>query len=223
MKCLTGFHIKLIALVTMLIDHAGAILFPQYFVLRLIGRLSFPLFCFLLIEGYTHTRDVRKYLLRLGIFAWISEAPFDIAFYGGWFVPVHQNIFFTLFLGILAIFCMDRIRTVSGWGGNIASYGIAVIFGIAAEFLHTDYGLEGVLAIAVMHELRYSRLLQSLAFTLITSFGNSLQVFSVFSAVPMCLYNGEKGYRSKAMQYIFYVFYPVHLLILYGILKMKLL
>lgn len=223
MKCLTGFHIKLIAMVTMLIDHVGAILFPQYFELRLIGRLSFPLFCFLLIEGYTHTRDVRKYLLRLGIFALISEAPFDIAFFGGWFVPIHQNIFFTLFLGVLAIFCMDRIRMASGWGGNIASYGAAVVLGFGAEFLRTDYGLEGVLAIAVMYELRYSRLLQSFAFTLISSFGNSVQVFSVFSAIPMCMYNGKKGYGSKAMQYIFYVFYPVHLLVLYGILKMNIL
>ena len=206
---------------TMLIDHAGFILFPQCIGLRVVGRIAFPLYCFLLIEGYTHTRNIYKYLLRLGIFAVISEIPFDIGFFGGWFVPGHQNVFFTLLLGILAIYCMDRIRTKFGREGYIVSYVAAVAIGFAAEFLHTDYGLEGVLAIAIMYELRHSKVLQSVSFALITSFGSSIQAFSVFSVVPLCLYNGEKGYSSRVLQYVFYLFYPVHILVLYWILKMN--
>ena len=99
---LSGSTLKLIAIVTMFIDHLGVVAFETqisnymvpYYIMRLIGRLAFPIFCFLLVEGFFHTRDVKKYALRLLVFAFISEIPFDLAFNRQLFYWRHQNVFF---------------------------------------------------------------------------------------------------------------------------------
>ncbi|NLC03985.1 MAG: TraX protein, partial [Tissierellia bacterium] len=91
--------LKIIALISMVIDHYGAIFQSGIDIYRIIGRLAFPIYAFLLVEGYTHTRDVKKYGRRLLIFALVSELPFDLAFYGK-LSFTHQNIFFTLFIGL---------------------------------------------------------------------------------------------------------------------------
>lgn len=93
---LTSSGLKIIAIVTMLIDHIGLVLFPELFILRLIGRLAFPpIFAFLLVEGFFHTKDVKKYMVRLGMYALISEVPFDLARKGGVVFDISgQNIFF---------------------------------------------------------------------------------------------------------------------------------
>ena len=133
MKKLSTFTLKLIAIITMVIDHTGAIFFPDQMWLRAIGRIAFPIFVFLLVEGLFNTSNIKKYLTRLGIFALISEIPFDMAFYKARFgvdfltdlkgatqdmqildlfirrLIKHQNIFFTLFLGLLAIYLMKLV------------------------------------------------------------------------------------------------------------------
>ena len=98
-KGLNSFQLKCIAIVTMLIDHIGAIIFPTQMGFRIIGRFSFPIFCFLLVEGFHHTKDVKKYMIRLGIFALISEIPYDLAFRNVFLEFERQNVFFTLLLG----------------------------------------------------------------------------------------------------------------------------
>ena len=112
---LSGSTLKLIAIVTMFIDHLGVVAFETqisnymvpYYIMRLIGRLAFPIFCFLLVEGFFHTRDVKKYALRLLVFAFISEIPFDLAFNRQMFYWRHQNVFFTLFIGLLVIALLE--------------------------------------------------------------------------------------------------------------------
>jgi hypothetical protein len=144
---ITGSTLKIIAIVTMFIDHVGASLFEHYMsildasgpdicreiitsklpglwqdwmgdivavqsidlILRAIGRIAFPIFCFLLVEGFLHTRNVKKYLIRLFIFAFISDIPFDLAFFAEIGLN-HQNVFFTLFLGVSALACIDYVR-----------------------------------------------------------------------------------------------------------------
>ncbi len=103
---MNSFHLKMIAIITMLIDHTAAVLIPSntvlWLVMRCIGRLAFPIFVFLLVEGFYHTRDVKKYLLRMGAFALLSEIPFDLAFYGKVLEFTHQNIFLPYSLGYCA-------------------------------------------------------------------------------------------------------------------------
>src|SRR5699024_2332190 len=100
-SCLSGFQLKCIAILSMALDHTGAVLFPQEIWLRCAGRLAFPVFCFLIVEGFVHTHDVYRYMARLGVFALISEIPYDLAFRGVCLEFAYQNVFFTLLIGIV--------------------------------------------------------------------------------------------------------------------------
>lgn len=90
---LDGTVLKLIACLSMFIDHLGAVCFSGMMGFRIIGRLAFPIYCFLLVEGAVHTRNMKKYILRMGIFALISEVPFDLAFITGWYIRVIRMYF----------------------------------------------------------------------------------------------------------------------------------
>ena len=205
---LSGFQLKMIAMITMLIDHLGAILFPQYFWMRKVGRLAFPIFAFLLVEGFLHTKDVYAYLKRLFLFALISEPFFDFAFYGKWFTLEHQNIFFTL---VLSLGLMKLLDDNPGMGQKILCFaGIAVL----AELIGCDYGTGGVLTILIFYQYRQNKLWMSLFFAVIHMFmwGTfSVQSYAVLALMPILLYNRRRGMHVK---YAFYIFYPAHLLIL---------
>ena len=199
-----AFTLKMIAAVTMLIDHTGYIFFPQYVFLRIIGRIAFPIFAFLIVEGFMHTRDVKKYIYRMIAFALITEIPFDFAFYGtvNW---GHQNVLITFTLALLALY-IDRQYS--------RKVGIAAAFGLAllAEFIGSDYGMFGVIVV-MMFYWNYDRFYNKLIFgtATLTLLVSSYQIFDVMAMIPIGLYNGKKGIGVK---YFFYVFYPGHLLIL---------
>ncbi len=259
---LSGYHLKLIALITMLIDHIGAILiwriyaasysltgsmyiseklsdkiivwvsenqdivFTIYEWTRYIGRMAFPIYCFLLVEGFMHTRSVAKYAGRLALFALISEIPFDLACYGQLWRYSSNNVFFTLVLGLLAIWAVSYVEKFyefwqeKEWEpilGRILtlSAGLIIIVGFGAfadMVLFTDYGLGGVVAIVVMYLLRGQKEVAFaaavLALTVITS---STEILALFMLYPIMKYDGSRGRNMKC---IFYAFYPVHLLIL---------
>ena len=170
-KGLSGSALKMIAIATMLIDHIAATviirvlkfggyndsLYQLYRVMRNIGRIAFPIFCFLLVEGFMHTRDREKYALRLGCFAAISEIPFDLAFNGKILEVGYQNVFFTLLLGLLTMMAYDSVMKQSRfsvWKRTGLST-LAILVGMfAAEFLSTDYGALGVLCIMVFYLFR---------------------------------------------------------------------
>lgn len=105
---ITSYQLKWIAIVTMVIDHMGAILYPTEMVFRYIGRISFPIFCFLLVEGFCHTHDIFGYMARLGAFALMSEIPYDLAFNGEVLEFTHQNVFFTLLLGVILMYVLEK-------------------------------------------------------------------------------------------------------------------
>lgn len=213
--------LKLIACAAMLLDHIGAVFFPGA-VLRDIGRLSFPIFCFLLAEGFYHTRNRKKYALRLLGAMLLAELPFDLAFFGRIYWG-HQNVMLTLLLGFLAV------RAVNGLKSGAAKGLIAVGLTVAAEYLRADYGGTGVLLIlmfALTRELpgknwlRFGLMLflfagmPSITVLRIGTFGITQQMLGTLAMIPIALYSGEKRTSSKAVQLGFYLFYPVHLAIL---------
>lgn len=223
---LSGSTLKLIACFTMLIDHTGAAvvwtllqqpairrnvteynrILSTYNVMRQIGRLAFPIFCFLIVEGFFHTHDVRKYMKRLFLFALISEFPFDFALKTEWFFPRKQNVYFTLLIGLLVIFLMSQFRS-----RRIMQLTIFLAGMLFARGLMTDYSYKGVFLITILYIFHDDRLLQC--------FAGAASIAWETTAPPafiLCyLYNGKRGLRLK---YFFYLFYPVHLTIL-GILK----
>lgn len=208
-QCLDSFQLKCIAIVSMALDHTGAVLYPSQIWLRCLGRIAFPIFCFLIVEGFFHTHDVRRYMGRLGVFALISEIPYDLAFRGVPLEYAHQNVFFTLLIGIGMMVLLERNRE---WPVK------AVILLLAmwlAVLIRSDYNFRGVLLIFVFYIFHESRWLAVTA----GGFWNFLyqgviQKYGVLSVLPLALYNGERG---RKMKYFFYIFYPVHLLLLYGI------
>lgn len=225
-KGITGNTLKMVAIVTMLLDHAGVILvaggilgdnviqegspWPMvYVVLRTIGRLAFPIFCFLLTEGFLHTRDVKKYGIRLLAFAFISEIPFDLAIFDQWFQPGYQNVYFTLFLGLCVLHFYRKAA------GNPVKQSLAALAGMAAaSLIRSDYDAIGIGMILIFYVFRENKKLQTL-------FGGMLAVVSSLSLsgaaalafIPIRMYNGKRG--EKDLKHFFYWFYPVHLLLLY--------
>ena len=110
MRGLNTFTLKIIAIVSMLVDHIGLVFFPEVMMFRIIGRISFPIFAYVLAEGIYYTKDITKYMLRLGIFALLSEIPYDLAVMGSVLEFSHQNVFFTLFFGVLMFWAYKKIE-----------------------------------------------------------------------------------------------------------------
>lgn len=238
----SGTALKTIACITMLIDHIGAscieagLLLPELEtgevsggawdqlslfqldrVLRFTGRLAFPLFCFLLVEGFVHTHDVKKYVRRLFLFALISEVPFDLAFFRTPFALDHQNVYWTLALGVLAMAGLKRFEKengLPGWQGLVWAGGCAAL----ALAVNTDYHAIGVLIICTLYLTRADRKRQCLAGALLFLF----ELTAPLAFVLVWFYNGQRGACSPLQKKAFYWFYPVHLLVLAGITNLML-
>ena len=210
---MSRFQLKILAIVTMLVDHIGAVLFPNVIVLRIIGRLAFPVFAYLISEGLLHTSSIKIYLWRLFVFALISEVPFDLAFHGTLYYPKSQNVFFTLFLGLAAIAFLHTYLSRN----SVMAIAFAAAAALCAEILHSDYGWFGVAVVILFYCFKNYSTKGVLTFALLVSgyslFYGSLEFYAIASSVPILLYNGKKG--NLNWKYFFYAFYPVHLLLLY--------
>lgn len=218
---MTTFTLKLIACIAMLIDHTTAIFVKNqelWTIGRGIGRIAFPIFCFLIVEGFFHTSNAKRYLVRLGVFAIISEFAFDFAFWNTinmTSIFSYQNVYFTLFIGLLAIMVYDKIllkyRSQPSTFNILAV--ITIVFsGVAAVLLKSDYDFRGILYIFIFYIFHYSKKKTLLAFALFTGFiAPGIQLLQILAIPFIWLYNGKKG---PSMKYVFYAFYPVHLAIL---------
>ncbi len=215
MRRLTGLELKLIAMLTMVVDHIGAVFLPQYGFLRIIGRLSFPIICFLTVEGFKHTKDVYKYVARLLVFALVSEVFYDFAFYGriNW---AKNNSIFTLVAGAMTLYVFEKV--------NFITAGVfAIIISYMMNLLGFNYALYGTFLIYMIYladkycaKVReYTYVAWSIIVLYMIFYQNSIQAFGAFSVVFMLLYSGEKGYKSNAVRNIFYFFYPLHLLLIF--------
>ena len=209
---LSSFSLKVIALLTMTIDHMGFILFPQALWMRGVGRLAFPIFCFTLTEGFRHTHDLKMYMKRMLVVGILSEIPFNLAESGQIFSLDHQNVFFTLLIGLIMLYYCEKAS------GTVMKAEVVILAMCAAEFLRTDYGALGVLLIAIYWFTRKHKWDQAfLSGGWNFLFGIPIQDAGIFAILPIALYNGRKG---RSTGYFFYMYYPVHLLILYGLSQM---
>ena len=223
-RVLNGFYLKLIAVCTMLVDHMGATLFPFTPWLRCVGRVAFPIFCFLIAEGCVHTHDRRKYALRLLVFAVLSEVPFNLMLGGALWYPYAQNVLWTLLAGALVCWVMDwALRERTALSFVLTAAAMAAAFSLL-ELAATDYGGWGMLLVAAfygIHRAPYGPAAKMAAqavglavFSIGVMGGVSIELWSLAALVPLWLYNGQRGFSNRAVQYGFYAFYPVHILIL---------
>lgn len=240
---LNGNQLKLIAVVSMLCDHAAVRLLGYgfipalyaagadaaaarwnqvFWILRSVGRMAFPIYVFLLTEGFCHTRNRRRYALRLGMFALLSEVPFDLLVCGKLWAPQSQNVFFTLFLGVLMLIAVDWIGRNTD--AALAQYRqMAVIAGAAfiAWVLKTDYDATGVMLTAILFWFRLTPDMACLAGFILMAAAEFRPVYIPGIAASFFLircYNGTRGkWKGK---WFFYLVYPVHLLVLYGISRL---
>lgn len=261
-KGFSGYDLKMIALITMLIDHIAAVVIWRVYVasfrimgsmqqsdfigdkiivwvaenqelvytvyeyMRLIGRMAFPIYCFLLVEGFLYTRNVKKYGLRLLLFAFISEIPFDLALTGQIWDTSYSNVYFTLVIALMAMWTLSYVEKFAEFwkekqwdtfmGTLVVAIGgvlvMAVCGGFAEIVLKTDYGFAGVLAIVVMYLFRHMRVVAFAAgIFVLTMFSSSTEIMALCMLFPFMRYDGTRG---KSLKYVFYVFYPAHLFIL---------
>ena len=214
------FALKILAILAMSLDHIAAVFLSPinmpYLLMRGFGRIAFPIFCFLIVEGYYHTRDVKKYMIRLAGFALVSEIPFDLCFYQKPFYWQHQNVFFTLALGLITIYAIDEIKkrfSTSYIKALVLQFAVIILAMTTAWFLSTDYSMLGILIIIAFYVGRGNIIQIAISICIVTLYlGNTFQLYSLLALIPIYLYNGKKG---PSMCYVFYVFYPAHMLILY--------
>lgn len=207
--------LKWIAVLTMVIDHVGAILFPDQIWMRVIGRVAFPIYAYCLAEGFRYTSDYRRYLGRLALFAILSEIPFDLAFYGVPFSFAHQNVFFTLTLGLILLWVLERCREQL-----LLCAGAFAVLCFLAQALHMDYGAGGLLMVFAFYLAQQgtSPWIGWGIFVFINLFGyaGGVQWAAILALLPIGLYSGKAGKRK---QRFFYWIYPLHLLLLWVIEK----
>ncbi len=222
-KGLSASTLKWIAVISMLFDHFGIAIYWQmeqhtyhtYEIFRYIGRIAFPIYCFLVVEGFFLTRNIRKYIGRCLLFACISEIPFNMAIYGQVWYPYSQNVYFTLVIGLCTLTMLDKVR-----GYDVASIVKQLLcIGLGAglaQMLEVDYHYLGVLFIVMFY---YCRGMNKWHRDLVGAIAFSYEVTAPLAMIPIHFYNGERGLPLK---YVFYLVYPVHLLI-YGMIRMFLL
>lgn len=233
-KIINNNTLKIIAMILMLLDHLWGTIIPGNQWMTLIGRMAFPIFAFLIVEGFFHTSDLKKYMKRLFIFGLISEIPFNLIYTGSIIFPFHQNVMFTLLLGLLIINEIDKLKNTKEIKKKIIPILKIFLFLLISIIGFVDYGVTGVLTIVVFYLFRGFKLawigqLISLILLYIVFFeGQSvilnifnyeyflpLQSIGVLSLIFIWLYNGEKGKNNKLIKYLFYSFYPVHMLVIY--------
>lgn len=237
---LSAAALHIIAMTFMLMDHLWATLLPAQEWLTCVGRLAFPIFAFMTVEGYFHTHDLRKYLRRMLVFALLSEIPFDLMYGGTWFYPVHQNVIWTLLLGLLGIHLMEKARKKQKIGIYVLTVALVVIFGAVLGTLGmVDYYGAGVLTMFVFYLFRGRKwwcflgqllalywvnveLLSGLMYP-VTILGTEIELcqqgLALLALIPIGLYRGRQGYHSKPFQYACYAFYPVHMLVIVMVLN----
>jgi len=233
-----GLH--LLAMGLMLCDHLWATIVPGNDWLTDIGRIAFPIFAFMTVEGYFHTKNFRKYLLRLFIFALISELPFNLVMGGRLFYPLHQNVLWTFLLGLGLVWLNERVREKKLPLRILVGIGTVILAYVLGIITFVDYYHAGVLTVLVFYFFRGRKwwcfagqllalwyinveMLSGFAYELVIG-GHTVflvrQGFALLSLIPIWLYRGRQGPYNRGLRALYYGFYPVHLLVLGLIMRL---
>ena len=228
-RVISGSALKVIATLAMFIDHTAAVLLrgdktvlfsilgksiTPYYVMRLVGRIAFPIFAFLLVEGFVYTHDRKKYGLRLAVFALISEIPWNLEHTGKLFHPASQSVFVTLFIAFLGLCLVERLQTARERSEYLRPAALLAGLFVVACLAHADYGARGLAMVLALYLLRELHVVRAVVAS--GMLGNPLASSCAF--VPIAFYNGKRGFiQSRPLQLLFYVVYPLHMLILYSI------
>ncbi len=224
---LTGTALKTIAALSMFIDHLGAIVYPSCYVavggylwpvLRIFGRLAFPIYAFLAAEGVAHTKNIKAYAGRMLALAILSEPIYDYVFRGSFLEVTNQNILFTLLIGIVTLEAAKYFRLR---GKDLFVYGVLAAGCVAAEFTYCDYGAIGIITMILFSNLFMTEKEHPLKLLFASMFhviaGGYLQGFAALAAIPLWFYNGKRGCNHPVIQWGCYLFYPAHLILLWGL------
>ena len=239
MSHLTSFILHIMAMIFMLMDHLWGVGLVNFEILTCIGRIAFPIFAFMIVEGYFNTKNVKKYILRIFIFALISEIPFNLMIARSPFYIFHQNVLWTFLIALLLIVINEKAKKSNK---KIIQIIVAILTLVVAFILglitFCYYNHAGILTVLVFYFFRnktsYNLLLQIILLSYINTeiLGGLEYVFELFgkefhfqqqglallSLIPIWLYNGKQGPYNKIIKNIYYWFYPIHMLIL-GLIK----
>ena len=226
---MTSFTLKVLAAIFMLCDHINDAIFGQFSILNLIGRMAFPIFAYQLVQGYIHTKDKKKHLLKLLMFAIISEIPFDLIV-STISTTKYLNVLFTFFLATLGMYLSEKIN--NNYLRTIIIIGISII----SHIINVDYGAFGIILIYIFYYFETNKIKnKKMKMTIITfllcnlkylsfAFNNPTSetinkyfmcgIFASFAIIFINQYNYKEG---KKLKYFFYIFYPLHMIILYFI------
>ena len=238
-KGLSGNMLKMIAVISMFIDHSYKVgLLPYHIIFEIIGRIAFPVFAFLVAEGAYHTSNRKKYLVTLFLFALISEVPFNLCFYGTYSYVGHQNIMFTMFVGVAFAYIAEAFENKLKFPEWMAIMLLMMFAGVIGLFCNLDYSMYGTLLVFLLCSMNIfsqkNRLMSykiiGSAFLVIFSIacfstGAHVQIYGLIAIPLFILYNGRRSNGDNKVlygkfKYFFYVFYPIHMAILFLIERM---
>lgn len=235
----TSFSLHIMAMLFMLCDHLWGTIVPGNDWLTCIGRLAFPIFAFMIVEGYFHTRNLKKYVCRLLLFAVLSEIPFNLAMGSRIFYPIHQNVLWSFLIAIGLIHWNEKAKEKQIWKRILVGIASVCIGYVVGLITFVDFYHAGILMVLVFYFFKNKKwwcylgqlvCLWYINFEMLGGLSYEVNIFgqthfiarqgiALLALIPIWLYKGKQGYHSKMLQYIFYTFYPLHLLIL-GIIKL---
>lgn len=221
---MTSFSLHILAMIAMLCDHIYKVGILNYEWLTYIGRISFPIFAFMIVEGYFKTKNIKNYVFRLFIFALISEIPFNLMVNNSIFYLEKQNVLWTFLIGIGLIWIIEKTKNKQWIIRELIFcliFWLSILLGITIK---ADYGFIGIFTLLIFYFFRKKDYLSFsiqllLLYILNVIIMNKLysapqQSFALLSLIPIWLYDGRQGYYNNYIKYIYYSFYPLHLIIL---------
>ena len=232
---ISSMTLHILAMVFMLCDHLWATVIPGNDWLTDIGRMAYPIFAFMIVEGYFHTRSLKKYVGRLFLFAVLSEIPFNLVMGSSLFYPLHQNVLWTFLIAVFLMYLNESAKKKGKlWFRIVTCIGTLCLAFVLGLVTFVDYHYAGVLTVLVFYFFRGRKWWQFCGQLLclyyinvevlsgfyyeVNLFGYTFsivrQAFALLALIPMWLYRGKQGPYNKVIKYVYYGFYPVHLLVL---------